>query len=134
MVGLANKLNTNGIYLATASTQHEPDPELVKDGRLHPSRIRQVGVSTGLMTMDKEQNPRLSVVGCVTLILIATALYMTYQFGQSQGRYDGYTEGYDKGTATIESRVEAERQKAILDAMQKLEVKKSYQMGVNDGK
>ena len=72
----------------------EPDQELLEQKLMHPSRITEFGTSTGLAIMSKDNEPRVSFVAYLLVILIGVLVYGTYQYGHSHGRITGKEEGY----------------------------------------
>ena len=72
----------------------EPDQELLEQKLMHPSRITEFGTSTGLAIMSKDNEPRVSFVAYLLVILIGVLVYGVYQYGHSNGRITGKEEGY----------------------------------------
>lgn len=72
----------------------EPDQELLEQKLMHPSRITEFGTSTGLAIMSKDNEPRVSFVAYLLVILIGVLVYGAYQYGHSNGRITGKEEGY----------------------------------------
>lgn len=67
----------------------EPDQELLEQKLMHPSRITEFGTSTGLAIMSKDNEPRVSFVAYLLVILIGVLVYGAYQYGHSNGRITG---------------------------------------------
>lgn len=72
----------------------EPDKDLLEQKLMHPSRITEFGKSTGLAIMSKDNEPRVSFVAYLLVVLIGVLVYGSYQYGHSNGRIVGKEEGY----------------------------------------
>lgn len=105
----------------------EPDQELLEQKLMHPSRITEFGTNTGLAIMSKDNEPRVSFVAYLLVILIGVLVYGTYQYGHSNGRITGREEGHtnsqmqqlaDKLSAMEREKALDERQKKAIQAAQ----------------
>jgi len=73
---------------------NEPDKDLLEKQLMHPSRITEFGRNTGLATMSKDNEPRVSFAAYLIILLIAALVYGSYLYGQQIGEAEGREKGY----------------------------------------
>lgn len=88
MIAISSELKIVG-----STKGNEPDKELLEQQLMHPSRITEFGKKTGLATMSKDNEPRVSFAAYLIVVLIAALVYGAYRYGEKSG----YAEGREQG-------------------------------------
>lgn len=107
------------LRVVNGSKDAKPDQELLDKQEMHPSRIREFGRNTGLATMSKDNEPRVSFAAYLIILLIAALVYGSYLYGQKIGEAEGREKGYQSSQIQqlTEKLNEMEKQRAA-DARQ----------------
>jgi len=82
------------LKVVNGSKDARPDQELLDKKEIHPSRITEFGRNTGLATMSKDNEPRVSFAAYLIILLIAALVYGSYLYGQQIGEAEGREKGY----------------------------------------